>query len=306
MPARLTKEELLKLANGTAAQLNMKPVAKRMLSDWVDEKLISGAKARGIKRGINPERTYEPESAERVRIILALKSLGASRFDVLRICLWAFGYEIALDSVKAALQLEYERWMKRERRKLQWRYDHRSPDHASESARAKYMRHLPPLDPYLAVTGLVFSPSALLYLMSEACWGSDDGKEASQSIIASEIERIFEMPAETALGIVKFISVSEIFGSPDEVENSGQEALKSMKDEDLLVARTLFWLAFLGLFAGDLFLTLFSNEAENKMVVAYRKAMNSVVRPEWIIPTVGIFAVLVSRSKYIANLARVA
>jgi hypothetical protein len=287
----ITKDDLLAFANDEAARFGMRPVNRRVLSDWIDEGLIEGARPKGVQRGHPPLWPYPDEAKTTVSRIEEFKSQGAERVSQLRICLWVFWRNYDFEKIKHALKLEFRRITKQmQRQSPWWNYDHRYGKKLPEPERRKYECRLPPLDPELAATGINLSRHAQLEIASRTYWGSRNGELIPQ-IISSELRRIFgEAPAHFPDFRI-FLEIGGAFGNSDEIENSGQEILDKIIDDDLKSARDLIWFCFMCLAAGEIFFSVWGRFPKNKLAVAYRKATASFLRPDWIIPSLALFAI---------------
>ena len=81
--------------------------------------------------------------------------------------------------------------------------------------------------------------------------------------VSEELCRITLLPAEFFTELLGIINIGGAFGDPGETGNSGQEILGLITEEDLTTARTLIWVGYFGLFAGELLFGLI-NKSETK------------------------------------------
>jgi hypothetical protein len=95
----LLKAELLALLNAEAAALRCGPILERKLEDWISEGLIGRPKAKGRRRGTNPEWRYASGAAERGLKVVRLRALGAKRFATLRVRLWLHDYDLQASQI---------------------------------------------------------------------------------------------------------------------------------------------------------------------------------------------------------------
>jgi hypothetical protein len=162
----------------------------------------------------------------------------------------------------------------------------------STSKRADLIRRLPELDPDLVAAGLKLPESALLEISLRVYWGLDR-EEKIPEIFSTSLNDTAGIPVDGLACIIRLLlmNISGALGPPDESANGGHEILDQVSHNDLEAARTLLWLCVFGLLAGRLFFGLFGLAPNNKLARAYEKALNSFLRPEWIVPTLALFAI---------------
>ena len=287
----MTKDDLLALANDVALELGHPPITRRAISNWIEDGLLERAAPQGNMRGVNPSWRYSDEAKNIVTMIVALKSLGAIRNSQLRICLWAFGQNLNQQLIKKAVQLEFGRLVARDHRRHPQDYDYRDQNNLSEAELDKYKRRIPEIDSDLANAGFKMPSNILLQILSWIYWGVDAGENPLHAL-SEELSRITLLPAEFFTELLGVINIGGAFGDPSETGNSGQEILGLITEEDLTTARTLIWVGYFGLFAGELFFGLINKSENEKIILAYRKARESILTPEWITLSMGLLAIL--------------
>ena len=193
--------------------------------------------------------------------------------------------------IKKALIAEWRRIINRQQRGPHWFEDHYTDLHKlSESERATRIRQLPPLDPDLAASGLSLAPKTFYELALRAYWGED----GNGRIAAIALNGLFQSP-EGVLPVPEFLekalAIGGAIGPEGESSESGCETLSGVTSDDLEQARNMYFccLCALGLMA--FILSILPILCRTKLAHAYTKALNSFSTPEWIIPSIALFAI---------------
>lgn len=287
-------------ANECAAQLGLEPFSESVFESWIDNKIFDGATPYGHSRGINPTWLYSDEARDQISLIVKLKAQGAKRNTQLLVCLWVFGREFEFNDIIEALKSEFSRITKRlARGPVWWKCHYDDLAKLSEAERAKLIARFPPLDPDLAAaTGSVLSPPAMFEVALRAYWGPEN-EEMIPSIIVGDLARTFALPAGTFDSWKHSIplNISGAFGLPGESANDGYEIFDQISADNVENARNTIWLNYFGLLAGKFIFSLFESSPNNKLAVAFGKAANSVLRPDWVIVTLGLFAISAFHSR---------
>jgi hypothetical protein len=288
-----SKEELLAFANGCATQHGLSPITECVLESWIHDKLLNKAKPHGHSRGVNPTWLYSDYDCDTVRKIVELKALGAKRHSQLVICLWTIRRISFRSEIIVALKSEFSRIVRRqERGRIWWSYQYNNLGKLSEAERAKLIARLPVLDPDLAATGLTLSDPAMLETACRAYWGSENG-EMIPEIVLRDLANTLGLPPNIFSSLIPIIplNISGALGPPDESANGGYEIVDNLSQDDLETARALIFFCFIALLAGKIIFGLFGLSPNNKLATAYGKAADSILTPEWIIPSLALFAI---------------
>jgi hypothetical protein len=278
----MTKQELLAVLNEDALALGIDPFTIRQLSDWIDDKLIDGTKAKAVRRGINPDWQFSKEAIARARLIVKSFSCGSARKAQHRIFVWAHGHEYSFDRVRHAIISEFRRFLKRQRRQREWQYDHRN--RADPKKKERYLKQIPELDNELIKTGLEQPPEAMLQMMSEAHWGIDV-TISSLKLLSEEMAGQLGISSEELAEKTSKMSIAGLLGNPDEIDLSGLAMLKMADVDDFVEGRRNFQLFFAQINQLNSPEGFPENEILGKMRGAIQKASNSVRRPDWLIST---------------------
>ncbi|SEE46401.1 hypothetical protein SAMN05444161_5846 [Rhizobiales bacterium GAS191] len=258
----MDKDGLLQRLNEVAAELGLQAISKRVLSDWIDEGLIGGAKPHGQRRGLNPRWEYGADAIDRGAVLLESRSAGATRFAEYRLCLWVRGFDLPWKTIRAALLSEFRRILKRGRRASTFQYDHRDNRNPSEKEMSANSKRMGDLDERLEALQFDLSPQSMLHVASLLTWGT------------GERERLPEI-AQKAFP-------PGLLGSSDEIEASGEELLRQVNEADLENARlrhighvsSLIWAPVIFALMGV---------HDNSLLVAFNAAAFSLMRPEWLV-----------------------
>jgi hypothetical protein len=283
-----SKGQLLAFANERASQFGLPPISESVFESWIDDGILAGAVAHGIKRGVKPDWTYREEAKDTVELIVELKSHGAQRTDQLLICLYAFSREIPFHQVKAALKWEFRRITQRQERGRPWWKTH--PDdirNISEIERAKRTDQLPPLDSNLAATPFALSRESALKVLLRGYWGDDAGDQNIFRDLPDEIQAIAKLCSVS----ISPWNIAGAIGPPEESAAGGYEIIDRITGADLESARGLFCQAFGGLLLIDCVSEFCPDFAKSNIGVAYRKAAGSFLTPDWIVPTMALLAI---------------
>jgi hypothetical protein len=278
----MTKQELLAVLNEDAPAFGIDPITIRQLSDWVDDKLIDGAKAKGVRRGINPDWQFSEEAIVRARLIVKSISCGSSRKAQHRIFVWAHGYEYSFDRIRSAIISEFGRFLKRQRRQLEWQYDHRN--RVDPKKKEHFLRKMPQLDEDLKTAGLAQRPETRLQIMSEAYWGAD-GAEIGLQMLSEQIAEQFGVPVERIADVSSKINHVGLLGNSDEIRGSSLRILKNANERDLLEGRSNLRSFLTQITQLNSMQRFPENEILDKIRGVIGKTSNSVLRPDWLIST---------------------
>ena len=295
-----TKAQLVVFANERALQLGLPPVTESVFESWIDGFLFRGAEAHGKRRAINPNWTYRDDVKDTVELIVELKSQGAARTSQLLICLCAYGRDVPFCEVKAALKSELRRIVQRQARGRPWWQTHYDDlPNISELERAGRIDQLPLLDPDLAATPFALSKESSLIAHLRAYWGAETGDFNILHSLPEEIQKIAELFDEW--GIAPW-NIAGAIGPPGESAIDGYEIIDKISESNVESARDWFTLMFGGLYLFDAISDLCPEFAKSKIGVAYRKAAASFGRPEWIVPTMALFAVAAFNAGQLVNI----
>ena len=247
----MLKGALLELLNAEATALGRGAITERMLEDWISEGLIERPKAKGRRRGANPEWRYSPGAAERGLQLVRLRARGTKRFAAQRLQLYLAEFDLPASQIKIDLHAEFQRLLKRRFFRRPLEYDARTQKRLAKDEIEIFGRKLGPVDPRLVAAGLKPSVESLLEAGSELSWGPSAAKKLLR-LIVQEISNLARwMPAEIAQNIFAdiepYFEVAGLFGSPEEIEKSGLEELAKFEEIDLENGR-IFYRLIVGLF----------------------------------------------------------
>jgi len=242
------KDTILAVLNAEARSLGADlDVTERALEDWIYEDLLEKPTEKGLAGG-GSEWRYAPTALRAALQIVRLKASKRSRRNAeLRLRLWLLDFDVPTDRVHGDLKTEFDRLVRRRFFRNPLRYDADSGEDLSERQMEAELRKAGPLDPTLASTGLAPPSGDMLNLISELVWGSKGPTQALKSLetlispFASDKGR--ELLAEFLRGLEPYVETAGLFGNPDEIENSGLDALAKVSDGDLQKARRLYQLA---------------------------------------------------------------
>lgn len=240
----MTKEELVERLNEDHLASGAPRVTKRMLSDWIDERLLPKAEPRGQKRGVSPV-WHVPESAlQMARKILQLKAGGITRYTALRFHLWLEYGEMDPDSLRCDLNDEFRRFMKRARRK---NGTVRSFGRGAASALQPVVQS----DSYRRFrhsTASMLGPElnderlAQMHVSIQHGGLSDEGRNtkclALQSLSRLKPDLIPELDGQNLPEIP--LSLNGIIGEVDEIDDSAMSVIDDCKWETICSARDQF------------------------------------------------------------------
>jgi hypothetical protein len=279
---QMTKQQLLEVLNADALALRIDPFTIRQLSDWIDEKVIDGAKAKGLKRGTHPDWQFSEEAVACARFVVKSISCGSTRKAQHRVFVWVHGHEYSFDRIRHAVISEFGRFLKRQRRQHEWQYDHRN--RADPKRKAAHLKQIPKLDDDLKNAGLEQPPEAILQIISEAHWGTDETGSSLKSLL-EQMAPQFGVPGEHLVESIPKMSISGLLGNPDEMDSSALAILKvATKDDFDKGCETIQF--YLGQINQLNSLEGFpENEILGRMADAFQKAANSILRPDWLIST---------------------
>jgi hypothetical protein len=233
----VTTDELLAVLNGDAERMGSPPIDARVLRFWVDRRLIGVRAAKGRGRGFNPTWHFSEAACQYARAILELKSKGIRRVAALRIHLWVLKDDYPIEGVRNDLRAEFVRFRKRQRRASPFDYDHRDRARLSNADIAGEMKKL--FNRFDTLPGIEFlTPRMVVDAASELMWGEEGRKNISS--IPFKMAKLAGVSTEPLNVDISIENFGGIFGSPDEIERSGEEILRKVGVDDLFVGRLRF------------------------------------------------------------------
>ena len=253
-----SKADLLALANECALELGLAPVSESVFESWISQKFFKGAKARGIGRGVNPDWSFPETTADVIREILALRSVGAVRSNQLVIGLWVLGTDFPLQRLRTALKSEFRRMIKRQERGSPWWTDHyKDLERVSNAKRAIRIDQLPRLDPDFVAAGVALPRELSLDVCLRGYWGTEEGNDIPSIILDGNVKNRDTAPMFNLLTMM--LNVDGAIGLPGESAIDGYEAIDQISLADLEQARTLFLLCAASLGADRISIRRISN-----------------------------------------------
>jgi len=198
----MTNDEFLNRLNLLSAALRVSPATRRMLLDWVDERLIPGPKPIGASGGRRQNWVWSELSLTRARQILIYRSAGLVRVTELAVQLWLDGRDMCPDLALNAFCVEAERDIRRMRRRMG--YFSGGPTRPTRVE----LRGIGQADPAFTVAGLEAPDDLCVFLGRISQWG---GIEDS--------------------------AFSKLFGAEDEVDDAALTKLRRATLDDLIHTR---------------------------------------------------------------------
>lgn len=299
----MTKDELVKFLNEMAASLNMTPITKRILSDWIDEGLLDGSVAVGHEIGKNPTWHLSEETIEYAKLLTALRSFGATRANILRLYLWLFGRDAHPDLVRQALNSEYKRVMQRYRRTNTWTYDGNSRNVIRDQKYQKLLSKVSKqLDPVFKEAGFEVPADIALELGSAANLAAR--KEDVISLLVAATRKMGLVPLDQEQQLRQHIEnnfnslvLPGILADPDETTGSVEEHLGQLNTQDLTDGRIAVLTQILTLVQVYLLNGPLAEQRSPVSEAAYLRTLRSLVRPNWITLYLGGFSVGAYRAR---------
>ena len=244
----MRKETLLEVLNAEARSLGSPSITDRMLRDWILEDLFPGPTEKGLGRGSGSEWRYSPAALKAALEVVKLKASDPKRRNtVLRIRLWLLGFDVPIDRIAEDLESAFSRLLGRSFFRNPFRYDASSGRGLSEREQERERRRAGPLDPTFIDAGWEVPTDDLLRVIWESI---SDPAEVSQFLksldalvspyLSEQGQAIF---AVFLSGLEPYVDVAGLFGAPDEIGESGLEALAAISEGDLMKGRRLYQFA---------------------------------------------------------------
>ena len=227
----MQKPDLVERLDTESKSLAAGQVTARMVRDWIDERLLEKSTSRGNRRGVPPTWTYSDETLERGLRIVQLKAQGVHRASAFRINLWIDGFALPFRDVKLALKWEFGRMLSQLRREKSWSFDARYRRNIKAAELNKEEKKIDPVDIDLANAGFAPPLDVLLFSGSEAFWGSGE-RGAVQGSMETLLSGLVA-DAEASAGI-PLVPPAGLFGSEDEIAQSGLSDLARITEHDLI------------------------------------------------------------------------
>jgi hypothetical protein len=274
----MTKDELLSSLNAEVGPGSVL-VTPRMLKDWVEESLLEPPIRRGLGRGKGTEWIYSSDAADRCVSIIKFKSWGVSRYPLLRLYMWVFGFSIPTASLKSALKIEFDKLRIRQSRssraypnlKSDGSPTHRSIEIANRDLESK-------LDPVLAATG--FGPS------------SDTLARVGSTMFSGD-----ELTGRTTDEVQTLAPMFRgLMGDEQEIEGSFSQILADISDDELESGKQYLLMMFFGSAMSFAFAPADGTPDSSCIsAAAHLKIFNSLFEPEWCVSILAQGAVAAAR-----------
>jgi hypothetical protein len=243
----MLRQTMLEVLNAEARALGAPPINDRTLEDWFHEGLFERPTQKGLSGG-GSEGLYSPAALRAALAVVRLKASNPQRRNaVLRIRLWLLGFDVPTDQIADDLESEFSRLLRRRFFRNPFRYDAESGHDLSEREKERERRRAGQLDPTLVDAGWELPPDDLLKLVWESI---SDPTKASQFLksldavispyLSEQGRAIFAVFLST---LEPYVDVAGLFGAPDEIEKSGLEALRAVKEGDLTKGRRAYQFA---------------------------------------------------------------
>jgi hypothetical protein len=226
----MQKPDLIERLDTASRALGAGPVTGRMVRDWIDERLLEKSKSRGNRRGKAPTWNYSDETLRRGRRIVELRAQGVRRVSALRINLWIDGFALQFKDMKLALKWEFGRALAQLRSQRPWNFDARYRRNIKAAELYRESKKIDRVDADLANAGFAPPPDVLLLSGSEAFWGSGE-----RGPVQGSIESLFpNLWTEADKMGISLVPPAGLFGSEDEIAQSGLSELAMITEHDLI------------------------------------------------------------------------
>jgi hypothetical protein len=248
--AALLKETLLEVLNAEARSRASPPISDRILRDWIQEKLVPKPRGKGLGQGLGSEPLrYSPAALKAALEVVRLKAARPERkYAVLRIRLWLLGFDVPINQIAEDLESEFRWLLRRHFFRNPFRYDAKSsPKYISEREKERERRIAGPLDPTFVDAGLELPRDDLLRVIWEAVSdpvGSSQFLKLLDQLVPPFLSERGKSVFEPFLrGVEPYVDSAGLFGNPDEIGESGLEALAAINHGDLIKGRRLYQFA---------------------------------------------------------------
>lgn len=270
----MTRDELLSRVNESAMAAGHPPVSARQLRDWRDEGLLVGAHAHGRRRGLPPDWRWSDGDLETVNEITSLRRAGARRADELAIELWLIGRPIQVGRVRRAFRSEFDRLVKRSRRKLR-----DTKGDAKGASRRALLNRMGPLDRDLARLNLRPSDGLLLNSLGEAIEGAHGSPALADGLFRENgTPETLQLPSPIS---TLLLGMSGMLAVADESDKSALEAVENATDADFEDARAFLMRALVILKLVSDTIEMNSNDEDGYRLV---RKLQSLFRISWTMP----------------------
>ncbi|WP_018149233.1 hypothetical protein [Henriciella marina] len=238
----MRKEAVLAMLAAKAASLGVDPPSEAKFESWITKGLIDGASAKGIRRGIPPQWSFDEKSVRAAIEIIGLEARGAKRTAQLRIGLAVAGFKVDPDELLQNVASEASRSFKRMRRNG-WR-NFSSRSFANEPS-DRLLKRADQVAPILKDEGWAMPREAILEAGFTILIGSSSDASIPNSVMDGARSLLSEhfgellgdqlAPALTEMqDLVQFMP--GIAGDAENTDFSLEERLSSVKAGDLVKA----------------------------------------------------------------------
>ena len=243
----MLKDTILAVLNAEARSLGADPVTERALEDWISEDLFKGPTEKGLAGG-GSEWRYSPATLRAALEVVRLKASSPERRNaVLRVRLCLLGFYVPTNRIAEDLESEFSRLLHRRVFRNPFRYDANSGDDLSEREKEVERRRAGPLDPAFVDAGLELLTDDLLRLIWESV-SDPTGPSKFLNVVDQRLSPFLSEKGRAILadffkGVEPHIDLAGLFGAPDEIGESGLEALAAINEGDLMKGRRLYQFA---------------------------------------------------------------
>lgn len=270
----MTRDELLNRINETATSVGSPPVSARQLWDWRDEGLLVGAHAHGRRRGLPPDWRWSDGDLETVNEITSLRLAGARRADELAIELWFIGRPIQIGRVRRAFRSEFDRLVKRTRRKLR-----DTKGDAKGASRRALLNRMGPLDRDLGRLNLRPSDGLLLNSLGEAIEGAHGSPALADGLFRENgTPETLQLPSPIS---TLLLGMSGMLAVADESDRSALEAIENATDADFEDARHTLISALLAVKVFSMTMELIAKKEDRNRPI---RILQSIFHITWKLP----------------------
>ncbi len=236
---QITNSELADLLNSEFGFVGRNAVTANVVRQWVDWDVLPRAQAQGQRVGNAPSWARSDSDLRKARRLAELRQMGLKRENALVVQAYIEWGHQDFDRVRVAFAAEWRKACSQLARRQSTFLNDRTFAEVSAASKKAIANQLGPLDHRLQ--GTRFEQSQEFYaVMAEIGRSGDNPKLPSDELIARALDQMAPRvsPLLNPLWIEAIGKVlSGIAGLPDEIENSGIEAIQNSKERDFRIAQ---------------------------------------------------------------------
>lgn len=236
---QITNTELADLLNSEFGFVGRNAITANVVRQWVDWDVLPRAQAQGQRVGNAPSWARSDSDVRKARRLAELRRMGLKRENALVVQTYIEWGHQDFDRVRVAFAAEWRKASSQLARRQSTFLNDRTFTEVSAASKKAIANQLGPLDHRLQ--GTRFEQSQEFYaVMAEIGRSGANSKLPSDELIAKALDHMAPRvsPLLNPLWIEAIGKVlSGIAGLPDEIENSGIEAIQNANKRDFRVAR---------------------------------------------------------------------